>query len=260
MSCALRDHCGDAGDIQTAGRAVDHGHAVQQHARGQCTEHEILHRRLGGRRGVTVEGHHRVQRKRQQFQSEIDRQQAVRRHHHLHAQHREQAQHVVLAAQGALRGQVAARIGKGADHHQEDAGLQQRCHRIVHEHVAQRQGAPGIQRTGTDQGGDQQGQLGQHIAELRPALAEEGLQHQDGAGHAEHEHLGQEQREFGQRNTHRVHLRAVWPAAAPPRFRRTAACSRTGAAAGCRRWRASPRPAVRATGRTAARPPPGWQE
>ena len=40
---------GDRADVQRAGGAVHHRQAVQQEAAGQRAEHEVLHRRLGGR-------------------------------------------------------------------------------------------------------------------------------------------------------------------------------------------------------------------
>ena len=38
---------GNARNEQGAGRAIDHRHAIEQHARGQGTEYEIFHSRLG---------------------------------------------------------------------------------------------------------------------------------------------------------------------------------------------------------------------
>ncbi len=67
----VRQRRGDGREVEAAGGAVQHGHAVEQHAGGQRTQHEILHGGFRGRRGIAVEGHHRVQRQRQQFQAEV---------------------------------------------------------------------------------------------------------------------------------------------------------------------------------------------
>jgi hypothetical protein len=67
----------------------------------------------------------------------------VRGHHHQHAEHAKQPQYIIFAAQATLRRQVAARIGKGTDGDQEDAGLEQRRHRVMHKGASQ-QHDPGI--------------------------------------------------------------------------------------------------------------------
>src|SRR5688572_31202776 len=59
--------------FRSAGGAVDHRHAVEQQARGQRAEHEVLHRRLGGERRVAVERDQRVQAERHQLQAEEQR-------------------------------------------------------------------------------------------------------------------------------------------------------------------------------------------
>ena len=46
-------------DVERAAAAVQHRHAVQQEARGERAEHEVLHRRLGGPRVVAPQRHQR---------------------------------------------------------------------------------------------------------------------------------------------------------------------------------------------------------
>ena len=88
---------GHVAQRQRAGDAVDHRHAVEQHARGQRAQHEVFHRRLGRDAGVALQGDHGIQRQRQQFEAEIQREEMAGRDHHHHAQHRKQRQHEELA-------------------------------------------------------------------------------------------------------------------------------------------------------------------
>jgi hypothetical protein len=84
-------------ELQRAGYPVHDREAVQQRARGDCAEHEVLHCRLGRDAGVAIECDHRVQRERQQLDAEIHRQQAARRNHHHHAEQRDETENEILA-------------------------------------------------------------------------------------------------------------------------------------------------------------------
>ena len=106
--CPVRTASPDAVDVERAGRAVDHRHPVEEHARGQRAEHEVLHRRLGRRASTCVHRHHRVERQRLQLESEVEREEVVGRDHHQHAEQREQRQHEGLAAEQAARFEVVA--------------------------------------------------------------------------------------------------------------------------------------------------------
>ncbi len=120
----------DALDVERAGGAVDHRHAVEQHARGQRAQHEVLHRRLGGRVRPPVHRHHRVQRQRLQLEAEVEREEAVGRDHHHHAEQREQRQHEGLAAEQPARREVAARV----EQHQRDGEVAEELEQ-VRQHV-----------------------------------------------------------------------------------------------------------------------------
>ena len=64
---------GHGPQFQGAGGAIEHGEAVEEQARTQCTQHEIFHGRLGPARAVAVEGHQGIERQGQEFQAEVER-------------------------------------------------------------------------------------------------------------------------------------------------------------------------------------------
>ena len=76
---------GDAGERDGAGEAVDQRGAVEQHARRQRAEDEVLQAGLGGLGVVAVEGGEDVERQRLQLEAEIERDQVAGRDHHHHA-------------------------------------------------------------------------------------------------------------------------------------------------------------------------------
>ena len=82
----------DAGEADRAGEAVDQRGAVEQHARGQRAEHEVLQAGFGRLGVVAVRGRHDVERERHQFEAEIERDQVAGRDQHHHAERREQHQ------------------------------------------------------------------------------------------------------------------------------------------------------------------------
>ena len=98
MLCASAVHgARDRREFQTAGHAIDDGHAVQQRAGCHGAQHEVLDGRFGCDAGVAVERHHGVQAQRHQFQAQVQGDQAARGDQHHGAQGGEQPQHVVLA-------------------------------------------------------------------------------------------------------------------------------------------------------------------
>ena len=108
---------GDLVEAQGAGQAVEHRHAVEQHAGSNGAEHEVLDRRLCGHAGITIEGHQRVQRQRQQLDAEINGEQASRRRQHADAEQRCERQHLVLTAADL----AALEVGLGIEQRQADA-------------------------------------------------------------------------------------------------------------------------------------------
>ena len=122
-------------ELQAAGGAVHHGHAVQQHARRHRAQHEVLHRRFRRTRVVAVHADQPVGTQRQQLQAEIQDDQAAGRNHQHHAQHREQAQHVELALEQAAVRQVRLCVDEDERGHHVHADLEHVAGGVAHEHA-----------------------------------------------------------------------------------------------------------------------------
>ena len=84
---------GELREIHRAGEAVDQRDAIQQQARGERAEDEILQPGLGRAQLVAREGGQHVERQRLQFEPEIQRHHVGRRDHQHHADDGEQHQH-----------------------------------------------------------------------------------------------------------------------------------------------------------------------
>ena len=82
----------DAGKADGAGEAVDQGGAIEQHARRQRTEHEILQPGLDRLRVVPIAGGDHIECQRHQLEAEIEHDEIARRDQHHHAKCREQHQ------------------------------------------------------------------------------------------------------------------------------------------------------------------------
>ena len=82
----------DAGKADGAGEAVDQRGAVQQHARRQRAEDEILQAGFGRLGVVAVAGGDDVEREAHQLEPEIEHDQVAGRDQHHHAERREQHQ------------------------------------------------------------------------------------------------------------------------------------------------------------------------
>ena len=93
------DRLEDLGDLERAGGAVHHRQAVEQEAAGQRAEHEILHRRFGGRAVVAPHRDDGVQAQRHQLEAEVDDQEVVGREHDQDAEQREHREREELALQ-----------------------------------------------------------------------------------------------------------------------------------------------------------------
>ncbi len=68
-----------------AGKAIDQGHAVKQHAGRQRAKNEILQAGFGRTNAIAVEGGNDVKRERHQLEAEIERDQVIRRNQQHHA-------------------------------------------------------------------------------------------------------------------------------------------------------------------------------
>ena len=89
-------HRGDRGKARRAGEAVDEGGAVEQHARRQRAQQEVLEARLAGAQIVPADRRHHVERQALQLEAEVQRDEIVGRDHHHHAGRRQQHQHRVF--------------------------------------------------------------------------------------------------------------------------------------------------------------------
>ena len=86
----------DAGKADRAGKAIDQRGAVEQHARGQRAQHEILQACFGRFGVVAVGGGDHVERKAHQLEPEIEHDQIARRDQNHHAERRKQHQNGIF--------------------------------------------------------------------------------------------------------------------------------------------------------------------
>ena len=61
----------DAGKRDRAGKAIDQGRPIKQHAGRQCAKHEIFQPRLSRGHGVAIDCRHNVERETHQLEAEI---------------------------------------------------------------------------------------------------------------------------------------------------------------------------------------------
>ena len=67
------------------------------------TEHKVFQRGFGGAGGIAAQRNQRIQRQRQQLQTDIGRQKMAGADHHAHADGSEHRQRVILAFKDAAR-------------------------------------------------------------------------------------------------------------------------------------------------------------
>ncbi|KAG1448897.1 hypothetical protein G6F57_016743 [Rhizopus arrhizus] len=177
--------------VQAAGGAVDQRHAVQQQARGQRTEHDVLHRRFRGQAVLAVAGHQRVGAQRQQFQTQVDHQQAAGRDQDHHAGGAEQDQHRDLALEQVAITQVAPAIDQGQAAEQHDPGLHHVRGGIAHEHAMEDLPLPAHAGGQHEQHHGQRSEREQVGDDLVP-VADEQVEDHQGEGAADQHQLGSE--------------------------------------------------------------------
>ena len=85
-------------DIQRTGGAVEHGHAVEQKARGHGAQYKILHRRFHGLRMITAQRYERVAGQGEQLQAHVNDEEVITRNHDEHAKQGKHGQGKQLAA------------------------------------------------------------------------------------------------------------------------------------------------------------------
>ena len=139
----LGQHRSDIDECRRAGEAIDHGGAIEQHARGQRAEDEVLHAGFGRTQIVPAEGGDHIERQALQFQAEIERDQVVRRQHQQHADGRQQHQNGKLEAAHPL----ALDIVHGHDDRERRTGehqdLEEHAELVDDEETAEGGGAVG---------------------------------------------------------------------------------------------------------------------
>ena len=102
LALAAPERRGDLMEAGVAGVAVDQRDAVEQHARGQRAEDEVLEAGLGGTQVVAVDRGKHIDRQRLQLEAEIEADHAVGRNHQHHAERAQQDQHRIFELVEAL--------------------------------------------------------------------------------------------------------------------------------------------------------------
>ncbi len=123
---------GDIRDTEGAGSTINHGHAVEQQARGQSTQNKVLHGGFGGGHTVTVHGDQCINRQGKQLDAQIHHQQVIGRDHDHHAQGGKKHQNIELSTTqiGSFQ-HVRTRIEQGDDDRQIEDQLQEIAHQVV---------------------------------------------------------------------------------------------------------------------------------
>ena len=136
MSCAGAARLGGGGDGREAGRAgeaVDQRGAVEQHARRQRAQHEILEARLARAHVVAADGGHHVERQALQLEAEVEGDEVAGGDHHAHAGGGQQHQHRVLELVRPGLAHVVERQEQGTGAGREGQQLHEAGEAVDHE-------------------------------------------------------------------------------------------------------------------------------
>ena len=199
------DRLGDIGQVEAAGSAVEHRHAVEQKARGQRAQHEVLDGGLGGPAGVAPQRGQRVERERHKLKPHVGHQQVVRRDHHHLAEQREQRQGVELATVHLPFGDVGAGIEQRDRGGHAGAQLEQPRELVGHIHAVE--GVLGGRASLGEHGEERREERdqGQAVdARHRSATAAHHIGDQHHTGHQQQHDLGQ-----GREQVELVHRRLL---------------------------------------------------
>jgi len=181
----------DLADVQRAGGAVHHRQAIEQEARGQRTQHEVLHGGFGRLGVVAAQGHKRIQRQRHQLQAQVDGQEVVADDHDRDAQQREHAQREQFTLQHLAGGRIRLRVNQRAHHGQRGTQRQQVTHGIGHHHLLHGiDGGTRVQRLQVQAGHAGQRQHRQVVGRLALRAGDEQVHERDQAGHGQQDDLG----------------------------------------------------------------------
>jgi hypothetical protein len=172
-------------ELQAARGAVEHGHAVQQEARGHGAQHEVLHGGFGGHSVVTAQGHQGVARQCEQFQAQVDHDEVLARDHEAHAQERKQgqAEQFTTAQHVAVR-RIGTRIDQRDQHGNGGKALEPMAQRVADDQMAPAVlGLVGQGIAGVEPGHTTQGQQGQHMGRGAAWARDRQVNQRDHAGH-----------------------------------------------------------------------------
>ena len=189
IRCALMDDFGNAVHVQRAGRAIKHGHAIEQKTGGHCAEDEVFHRRFGCNCRVALQRNQGIQAQCKHFQSEIQGEEVTGGYHHHHAQRGKQDQRQELAGEQSARHQIAARIHQHHGYRQVGQQLEYVRHEIIHEHMVEHMHDAVLMRRYGDQRATQQGELHQQVSECLGVIHDEQIRDEDCAHHHKQEYL-----------------------------------------------------------------------
>ena len=212
----------NGGQVQTAGGTVHQRHAVQQQARGQCAQHEVLHRRFRGQLAVTIHGHQCIRAQRQQLQAQIHHDQAARRDQQHHAEYRKQHQHRHFTLVQAAITQIGPYKQQRQCGNQARADLQHIGHGVAHKHIVEHAGVLAHTHTARNQAGhQQQRQHRQHMGQHALAVFQKQIQHQQCERGSHQCQFGNQWQQFGgsrhgESSLHRRHVLRVWSRRADP--------------------------------------------
>ena len=180
-------------DLRNAQRTrgtVDHGHAIEQQTRRQGAEDEILHGRFGRSHAVAVHGHQCVNRQRQQFNTQVNGQQVVRRDHDHHAESSKQHQHIKLAT---TQIRTLQHIRPRVEHRDHDSQIKHQLEEIAHQviNVQAIKSVNHFTRTG-EQGQNRcanQGQLRQYKGRCMTGIFNEKVQDENQTAHGQNQNF-----------------------------------------------------------------------
>ena len=207
----------DAGEVRGAGEAIGQRGAIEQQARAERAQHEILQAGLGRLHAVPAQRRDDIERQRLQLQPHVERHQVGGRDHHHHAYHRQGDQQRVFEAQQVAAGHVALahqqhRGGRQQDRHLGEAG----------EAVIDIEASEGLARAGGRQADPDRGHhedRGGDPDQKRRGIVLGGVGRHQQRQHriAAQQDLGQDDREFGGGHVGALNAgpRPGWPEPAP---------------------------------------------
>ncbi len=136
---------------------------------------------------------------REQFQAQIDGQQAAGRNQHGHAEHGEQTQHVELGLEQTARSQIRSRVDEYAGRDQIDRQFEDVARTVADQQATEQGGRLGHRTTAThgQDRGRHQGRNRKKMNHRSPLLGNEQIEQKQHAGRPEQEQFRQDECQFG---------------------------------------------------------------